>query len=211
MNENKKEFYSSTVSGTELRCMFAFPKIFYTRNPKDVDDQVYYDIGFLAEIGWSFNNSASAKHSLNSIDPIEINSGVSILEGQAVFKIFHRDSLEVLKAEILKGINSGGDKIELPFVDDNPFITLEEEAVWENVTSDPDKVNWSQMPLFDIILLSNTQDELFNKVVRKKTIRGVKFTSNGFSESIESLEANSIASFIAVGGVTDWEVEKIDA
>lgn len=205
MKKKEKEFYSSTVNGVELQCKFAFPKIFYTKNPADVNEMVYYDCGFLAEISWEFNNSASAKHSLNSIQPIEINAGISIAEGQMIFKIFHRDSLEVMKAEVLKGINGGADKIELPLVEDNPFITLEDGIEWEDVTSRPEDINWSQMPLFNIILLSNTQDELLNKVVRKKVISGVKITSSGFAESIASLEMNAMASFIAIGGVSDWE------
>ena len=206
MKKNHKEFYSSTISGVELQCKFAFPKIYFTKNLADVNNKVYYDVGFLAEIGWEMNNSATPKYALNSITPIDINPGMSIAEGQVIFKIFHHDSLEKLKAEVLKGINGGADKIELPEVVDNPFITLEEGIEVEDVTSDPDKINWSQMPLFDIVLLSNTQGELLNKQVRKKVISGVKFTSQGFAESIASLEANSMASFIAIGGVSDWEL-----
>lgn len=206
MKKNHKEFYSSTISGVELQCKFAFPKIYFTKNLADVNNKVYYNVGFLAEIGWEINNSATPKYALNSITPIDINAGISIVEGQVIFKIFHHDSLERLKAEVLKGINQGKDKIELPEIVDNPFITVEDGIEWEDVTSDPDKINWSQMPLFDIVLLSNTQGELLNKQVRKKVISGVKFTSQGFSESIASLEANSMASFIAIGGVTDWEL-----
>ena len=206
MKKNHKEFYSSTISGVELQCKFAFPKIYFTKNLADVNNKVYYDVGFLAEIGWEMNNSATPKYALNSITPIDINPGMSIAEGQVIFKIFHHDSLEKLKAEVLKGINGGADKIELPEVVDNPFITLEDGIEVEDVTSDPDKINWSQMPLFDIVLLSNTQGELLNKQVRKKVISGVKFTSQGFAESIASLEANSMASFIAIGGVSDWEL-----
>ncbi len=206
MDKKKERFHSSTINGVELKCKFAFPKIFYTKNPADINKKIYYDCGFLAEISWEFNNSASAKHSLNSIQPIEINAGISIAEGQMIFKIFHRDSLEVMKAEVLKGINNGTDKIEMPLIEDNPFITLEDGVEWEEVTSRPEDINWSQMPLFDIILLSNTQDDLMNKVVRRKIISGVKITSSGFAESIASLEMNAMASFIAVGGVSDWEV-----
>ena len=206
MKKNHKEFYSSTISGVELQCKFAFPKIYFTKNLADVNNKVYYDVGFLAEIGWEMNNSATPKYALNSITPIDINPGMSIAEGQVIFKIFHHDSLEKLKAEVLKGINGGADKIELPEVVDNPFITLEEGIEVEDVTSDPDKINWSQMPLFDIVLLSNTQGELLYKQVRRKVISGVKFTSQGFSESIASLEANSMASFIAIGGISDWEL-----
>lgn len=206
MKKNHKEFYSSTISGVELQCKFAFPKIYFTKNLNDVNEKVYYHVGFLAEIGWEINNSASAKYALNSITPIDITAGMSLVEGQLIFKIFHHDSLEKLKEEVLKGINGGQDKIVLPEVVDNPFITLEDGIEWLDTTSDSDKINWSQMPLFDIVLLSNTQDELLNKKVRKKVIGGVKFTSQGFSESIESLEFNSMASFIAIGGVSDWEL-----
>lgn len=206
MKKNHKEFYSSTVSGVELQCKFAFPKVYFTKNINDANSKIYYDIGFLAEIGWEINNSATPKYALNSITPIDINAGMSFAEGQVIFKIFHHDSLEKLKAEVLKGINSGSDKIELPEITDNPFITLEDGIKMEDVTSDPDKINWSQMPLFDIVLLSNTQGELLNKEVRRKVISGVKFTSQGFSESIASLEANSMASFIAIGGISDWEL-----
>lgn len=206
MKKNHKEFYSSTISGVELQCKFAFPKIYFTKNLADVNNKVYYDVGFLAEIGWEMNNSATPKYALNSITPIDINPGMSIAEGQVIFKIFHHDSLEKLKEEVLKGINGGKNKIELPEIVDNPFITLEDGIKVEDVTSDPDKINWSQMPLFDIVLLSNTQGELLNKQVRRKVISGVKFTSQGFAESIASLEANSMASFIAIGGISDWEL-----
>lgn len=204
--EKTKEFYSSTVGGTELQCKFAVPKVYFTKDIADINKRVYYDVGFLAEIGWSVDNSANAKYALNSITPIEITPGMSIAQGQIIFKIFHHDSLEQLKAEILKGINEGQDKIELPEISDNPFITLEEEIEWAKVTSDPDKISWAQMPMIDIILLSNTQDELLNGAVRKKEIKGVKITSQGFSESITSLEMNAMASFIAIGGISDWEL-----
>lgn len=206
MKKNHKEFHSSTISGIELQCKFAFPKIYFTKNLADVNNKVYYDIGFLAEIKWEMNNSATPKYALNSITPIDINAGMSFAEGQIIFKIFHHDSLEKLKEEVLKGINGGVDKIELPDVVDNPFITLEDDIKWEDVTSDSDKINWSQMPLFDIVLLSNTQGELLKKQVRRKIISGVKFTSQGFAEAITSLEANSMVSFIAIGGISDWEL-----
>lgn len=206
ITNKEKEFYKSTVSGVELQCKFAVPKIYYTKDQADLDKKVYYHIGFLAEIGWNVNNSADAKYSLNAINPLEITPGMSVVQGQMIFKIFHHDSLEQLKAEILKGINEGQDKIELPEIVDNPFITLEDEMTLNKVTSDPEKINWSQMPLFDIILLSNTQGELLNRQVRKKEIKGVKITSQGFAESIASLEANAMASFIAIGGVSDWEL-----
>ena len=211
MKKSQREFYSSTISGVELKCVFGFPKAYFTKNFKDLNTKVYYDVGFLAEIGWEINNSATPKYALNSITPIDINAGMSIAEGQIIFKIFHHDSLEKLKEEVLKGINGGVDKIEFPEVVDNPFVTLEDEVTIEDVTSDPDKINWSQMPLFDIVLFSNTQGELLDKKVRRKTISGVKSTSQGFSESITSLEANSMASFMAIGGISDWEeVETTD-
>ena len=130
---------------------------------------------------------------------------MSVAQGDIAFKIFHHDSLEKLKQEILAGINGGADKIEFPDIHDNPFITLENKMEVFQPTSDPDSINWSQMPLFDIIIFSNTRDELNNRIVRRKTIEGVTFNSEGFSESINSLEMNGMSSFIAIGNISDWE------
>lgn len=200
-----KEYYNGTISGAELQCKFAFPKIYFTKNFNDLNKKVYYDIGFLAEIGWSIDNSASPQYALNSIQPIRILPGMSVAQGDIAFKIFHHDSLEKLKQEILAGINGGADKIEFPDIHDNPFITLENKMEVFQPTSDPDSINWSQMPLFDIIIFSNTRDELNNRIVRRKTIEGVTFNSEGFSESINSLEMNGMSSFIAIGNISDWE------
>lgn len=208
--KNYQEFYNGTISGVELQCKFVFPKIYFTKNFADLNKKVYYDIGFLAEIGWSIDNSASPQYALNSIQPIRILPGMSVAQGDIAFKIFHHDSLEKLKQEILAGINGGADKIEFPNIQDNPFITLEENMEIFEPTSDPDLINWSQMPLFDIVLFSNTKDELNQRIVRRKTIEGVTITSEGFSESINSLEMNGMASFIAIGNITDWEAVNED-
>ncbi|MGL5717046.1 MAG: hypothetical protein ACRCX2_28780 [Paraclostridium sp.] len=202
-----KEFYSSTLNGVELKCKFAFPKIYFTKDFADYEESVYYDIGILVDIGWQKSNSATPQYSLNMIKPMDITAGMSMAQGELTFKTFHHDSLSLLKAEVLKGINGGKDRIEFPLIEDNPFVTLEDataDLVFDT-HSDPDKINWSQMPLFDIVLISQASAEFTEKKLKIKKIRGVKITSMGFAESIESLEMNSMASFMAIGEITDWE------
>jgi hypothetical protein len=208
----QKEFYSSTLNGVELKIKFAFPKIYFTKSFDDIDKNVYYDIGVLADIGWSKSNSATPQYSLNMIKAMDITAGMSIAQGEMTFKTFHHDSLSVLKAEILKGINNGADKIEFPLIEDNPFVTLEdyEEDLIFDTHSDPEKINWSQMPLFDVILISQATSDFSDQKVKIKKIQGVKITSMGFAESIESLEMNSMASFMAIGEITDWEDMSVD-
>lgn len=204
-----KEFYSTTLNGIELKCKFAFPKVYFTKNPEDRDLKIYYDIGFLAEIGWQESNSATPQFSLNMINAKDITAGMSIIQGEIAFKSFHHDSLSLLKKEIMKGINGGKDKISFPIIEDNPFLTLEdsEDSLVFETHEDPERINWSQMPLFDIILTSQASSgENNDKEIRIKTIRGVKINSMGFAESIESLELNTFSSFMAIGGQTDWEV-----
>ena len=204
-----KEFYSTTLNGIELKCKFAFPKIYFTKDPADTNLKIYYEIGFLAEIGWQESNSATPQFSLNMISAKDITAGMSFIEGEIAFKTFHHDSFAILKEEIMKGINGGKDKIEFPVIEDNPFITLEDadDDLIFDVHADPERINWSQMPLFDILLTSQASSgDGKGKEVRIKTIRGIKINSIGFSESIESLELNTFASFMAIGGQTDWEV-----
>ncbi|MGL4997675.1 MAG: hypothetical protein ACRC5T_01610, partial [Cetobacterium sp.] len=117
---SKKEFVSSTLNGVELKCKFAFPKVYFTKDPAHKNERVFYDIGFLANIGWQESNSATPQFSLNTIHAMDITAGLSIIQGEFAFKTFHYDSLSQLKAEIFKGINSGKDKIEFPIIEDNP-------------------------------------------------------------------------------------------
>lgn len=204
-----KEFYSSTLNGVELKVKFAFPKVYFTKNPEDLYKRVYYDIGVLADIGWETTTSASPQYVLNMIKAMDITSGFSTSNGNMTFKTFHHDSIGVLKREILKGINDGKDKIEFPLIEDSPFVTLEGEALTEikefDTHSDADKINWAQMPLFDIILISQASKDYNDKEIKVKELRGVKITSNGFAESIESLEMNTFSSFLAIGQITDWK------
>ncbi|MGL6129995.1 MAG: hypothetical protein ACRCZ9_00080, partial [Fusobacteriaceae bacterium] len=71
--------------------------------------------------------------------------------------------------------------------------------------SDASKLNWAQMPLFDIILISQASKDYKTKEVRVKQIKSVKITSSGFAESIESLEINTFSSFMSIGEITDWK------
>ena len=215
MSDKNKEFYSSTLNGVELKVKFAFPKIFFTKKHEDLYKKVFYDIGVLADIGWQISTSATPQYSLNMVKAMDITSGLSMAEGNMTFKTFHHESLGVLKEEILKGINGGADKIEFPLIVDNPFVTLEGDTSVEindfETHSDADKINWAQMPLFDIILISQASKDYKTKDIRVKQIKSVKITSSGFAESIESLEINTFSSFMAIGEITDWKgVETIE-
>lgn len=208
MSTTNKEFYSSTINGVELKVKFAFPKIYFTKDYEDLHKKVFYDIGVLAEIGWQTSTSATPQYSLNMIKAMDITSGLSMAQGNMTFKTFHHESIGELKREILKGINEGRDKIEFPIIEDNPFVTLEngtEEIPLFESHSDADKLNWAQMPLFDIILISQSSKDYNTKEIKIKQIKSVKITSSGFAESIESLEMNTFSSFMAIGEITDWE------
>lgn len=202
-----KEFYSSVINGVELKCKFAFPKNYFTKNFADAKERIFYDIGFLYEIGWEDVNTSTPVFTLNTLTAMDIASGISMVRGNAVFKIFHKESLAELKREIAKGINNGRDKIEFPLIEDNPFTTVEdtEDSVVFDTQDNAEKIKWGQMPLFDIILISQAADKNGVKKLKKMEIRGVRFNSIGFAEGIESLEMNSMASFMAVGKLTDWE------
>lgn len=201
------KFTASALNGVELKCKFAFPKNYFTRNFSDVNLRVFYDIGFLAEIAWENVNNVTPRTTLSTKNPFDITSGISLVKGQMVFKIFHKDSLEALKSEIAKGINEGRDKIVFPLIEDNPFESLEDYNSSLIMTShqNADEVSWGDMPLFDIILLAQVKDENYKSKILKKEIKGVRLESEGFAESIESLEINSIATFMAIGELTDWE------
>lgn len=206
MTNKRDEFYSSTISGVNLKCKFAFPKIYFTKKQEDLHKRIYFDIGFLTDIGWKQSNSSSAKFNLTSIGPIDIYSGAIITEGSMVFKIFHYNSFEHLKDEILKGINNGRDTIDFPEIYDSPFLSLDEE--WEDweFHNDGSKINWSQMPLFDVVLIAEAKDQYNRSEIRKKVIHGVKITSQNFGLSIDSTEISSVATFMAIGVVSDWEL-----
>lgn len=202
-----ENFISSTITGVELKCKIAIPKNYFTKDFKDVNKKVYYDIGILDSIGWDNVSSTTPKYTLSTTNPYDIASGISMAKGQMFFKTFYRDSLEALKSEIAKGINNGANKILFPVIEDNPFESLEnfdEEIVLES-HDDANKVTWGSMPLFDIILISKSKDENNVTTLHKKEIQGVRIESQGFAESIESLEMNSIVSFMAIGEITEWE------
>ena len=205
MSKNNNEFYSATISGAEFECKFAFPKIYFTKNPADKYTKIYYDIGFLEDIGWSTSNSATPKFNLTAIDAIDIYAGMEITEGQMTFKVFHHDSFEKLKEVILEGINHGKDKMKFPEIYDSPFLSLDLEwEKWE-FHNDHTKINWGQMPLFDIILIVKNKNENNEIEVRKKVLEGVALSGQGSSVAINSTEISAFASFMSIGKITDWE------
>lgn len=208
MKREEQQFYSNTISGVELKVKFAFPKCYFTKEAADMDKSVLYDVGIMTDIMWNISNSASAKHTMSSTKAIDINAGMEIAQGEFVFKTFHKESLSVLKEEILKGIDKGRKKFKFATTSDNPFVTLEDinESINFEQHTDAEKVNWAQMPLFDIILISSATDESNKKEIRIKTLYGVKLTSTGFAESIASVEMNTMASFMSIGGISDWEL-----
>lgn len=207
MEKNRTRIVASSINGVELKCKFAFAKNYFTKNFADVDERVFYDIGFLAEIAWENVTNLTPRYTLSTKNPFDITSGISMVRGQMVFKLFHKDSLEALKSEVAKGINEGRDKIVFPVIEDNPFETLEEYNASLVMPShqNAEEMEWGDMPLFDIILFSQTRDENFKTKIMKKEIKGVRFESIGFAEGIESLEMNSITTFMAIGEITDWE------
>lgn len=201
------KFVPSTITGVEMKCKIAFAKNYFTRNFADVDKRVFFDVGFIAEISWENITNVTPKFTLNTTNPFDITSGVSMVRGQAVFKVFHRDSLEALKREVGKGINNGEDKIMFPVINDNPFETLEdyEDSLLMQSHTNAEIMEWGEMPLFDIILFTQAKDENYKSKVLKKEIKGCRFDRIGFAEGIDSLEVNTIAQFIAIGEITDWE------
>ena len=207
VNSSNLQFFNNTINGVELQVKFAFRKCYYTKNTSDANKYIYYDIGTLADIEWKDINSATPKFSLNTLQPYDITSGVSIIQGQMIFKTFHHDSLEIIKKIVLDGINDGANKIEFPIIESNPFVTLgdiNDNLVFET-HSNADLIEWDSMPLFDVLLISSAADSNGQKETRIKTIKDIKFSSLGSAESIQSLEMNTMASFIAIGGLTDWE------
>lgn len=203
-------FYSSTLNGVELKVRFAFRKSYYTKNASDADQYIFYEIGTLSDIGWNEVNSATPKYSLNTNQPYEIGAGISMVQGQMIFKTFHHDSLEGIKKMVLDGINGGADKIEFPIIESNPFISLadiSDDLVFDT-HSNNDLIEWDSVPLFHVLLISSSADVNGQKQTRIKTIKDVKFTSIGSAESVQSLEMNTMASFMAIGRVTDWEEYK---
>ena len=206
MQKATKEFYSSTISGSELECKFAFPKIYFTKNPKDKYVKVYYDIGFLEDIAWETSNSATPKYNLTSVHPLDIYAGMEIAEGQMSFKVFHHNSFEKLKEIIIEqGINGGKDKMLFPELYESPFVVLDQEwQEWE-FHNESKKTSWGQMPLFDIVLISKNRNEKNELEVRKKTLEGCGISALGSSVSISSTEMNAVASFVVIGKITDWE------
>ena len=199
-------FYSNTISGVELQVKFAFPKIFFTKDIADKNKKVYYDVGTVVMLNWGIVSAARAKTVLSSVKAIDLPSGTTVTQGSMVFKVFHKDSLSVLKSEIIKGINGGQDTIETVVLDDSPFILLDRGDSVEFETKALDEsIDWVQLPFFDVILASTASDEQGVKTVRTMDIKSMKIFSEGFAESLESLETNSLVSFIAIEGVGDWK------
>lgn len=62
------------------------------------------------------------------------------------------------------------------------------------------------MPLFDVVLIAEAKDQYNRSEIRKKVIHGVKITSQNFGLSIDSTEISSVATFMAIGVVSDWEL-----
>ena len=79
------KFTASALNGVELKCKFAFPKNYFTRNFSDVNLRVFYDIGFLAEIAWENVNNVTPRTTLSTKNPFDITSGISLVKGQMVF------------------------------------------------------------------------------------------------------------------------------
>jgi hypothetical protein len=174
---------------------------------KTVGDAVYFEMGTVTEIKYSTQRTVIPGYLLKNMNPTSLSKGNRMTQGNIVFRTLNVDSLKLILANLIKEV--GNSKLSASDIASSPLLDFTDadagNATGGNSFNVGDVVNYDQLPFFDIIVISMTDEQ--NSTGGKVTgiIEGVKITSQGMSESVDSTEMNNIVSFVSLGGFKGFD------
>lgn len=214
---DKKKFVT-TITGADMKIFFGFREIFLQKSsstsPKELANKfVWVDVGTAIQVRYSMQRPAQQKYTIDNLDAIGIAKGIRISSGDIIFKNFNQDSVYYIQNKIKEVLSNR--------LNQSTPVTSEQEGyadiyqgnkVNDNLSEsdlteffDNEINNWDQIPYFDIMILSKSDEFDANGILSMTRINDVKVTDLGSSESIDSTEINDIVKFVAVGGIESWK------
>lgn len=202
---SSQEFYDKTIDGIEMKVAFKFEKEHF--GASGIEQDVIFEIGTANLIRWNEHVGKDTAYNLHNTNPSGYSEGVGIVSGDIMFRVLLEDTLAMIGRKLLdKEVNTiKTGKLEKyrqsPFlaIKDLEVIQTESKKEKDKTVSefDLEKLKWSDIPFFDIIISASTSQS--DEGLSQMEIRGVKINQYGSSEGVDSTEMNEMVKFIAFG------------
>ena len=200
---SQQDFYDKTIDGIEMKVAFRFKKEHF--GASGIEQDVIFEIGTSNLIRWREQVGKDTSYNLHNTNPSGYSEGVGIVSGDIVFRVLLEDALAMIGRKLLdKEVNTiKTGKLEKyrqsPFLAIKDLEVIQSSKEKEKTTSEFDlqKLKWSDIPFFDIIISASTSQT--GEGLSQMEIQGVKINQYGTSEGIDSTEMNEMVKFIAFG------------
>ena len=200
---SQQDFYDKTIDGIEMKVAFRFKKEHF--GASGIEQDVIFEIGTSNLIRWQEQVGKDTSYNLHNTNPSGYSEGVGIVSGDIVFRVLLEDALAMIGRKLLdKEVNTiKTGKLEKyrqsPFLAIKDLEVIQSSKEKEKTTSEFDlqKLKWSDIPFFDIIISASTSQT--DEGLSQMEIQGVKINQYGTSEGIDSTEMNEMVKFIAFG------------
>ena len=200
---SQQDFYDKTIDGIEMKVAFRFKKEHF--GASGIEQDVIFEIGTSNLIRWREQVGKDTSYNLHNTNPSGYSEGVGIVSGDIVFRVLLEDALAMIGRKLLdKEVNTiKTGKLEKyrqsPFLAIKDLEVIQSSKEKEKTTSEFDlqKLKWSDIPFFDIIISASTSQT--DEGLSQMEIQGVKINQYGTSEGIDSTEMNEMVKFIAFG------------
>ena len=202
---SQQDFYDKTIDGIEMKVAFRFKKEHF--GASGIEQDVIFEIGTANLIRWNEHVGKDTAYNLHNTNPSGYSEGVGIVSGDIMFRVLLEDTLAMIGRKLLdKEVNTiKTGKLEKyrqsPFlaIKDLEVIQTESKKEKDKTVSefDLEKLKWSDIPFFDIIISASTSQS--DESLSQMEIRGVKINQYGSSEGVDSTEMNEMVKFIAFG------------
>lgn len=200
---SQQDFYDKTIDGIEMKVAFRFKKEHF--GASGIEQDVIFEIGTSNLIRWQEQVGKDTAYNLHNTNPSGYSEGVGIVSGDIVFRVLLEDALAMIGRKLLdKEVNTiKTGKLEKyrqsPFLAIKDLEVIQSSKEKEKTTSEFDlqKLKWSDIPFFDIIISASTSQS--DEGLSQMEIQGVKINQYGTSEGVDSTEMNEMVKFIAFG------------
>ncbi|MGL5709822.1 MAG: hypothetical protein ACRCW9_03150 [Cetobacterium sp.] len=215
---SNSNYRGTTITGADMKIYFGFREIFLNNNGTGSKKEranrfVWIDVGTAIQIRYAMQRMGSQQYSMDSMNAKGIAKGIRMSQGDMIFKNFNQDSikyiLEKIKENLVDRLN-----IATPVSEEKEgYANIYEGKKTDEVLSENDitgfwsnEINhWDQVPLFDIMIISKSEEFDSSNRLSYTKLKDVKVTDIGSAESIDSTEINDIVKFICVGGIESWK------
>ena len=209
---SQQDFYDKTIDGIEMKVAFRFKKEHF--GASGIEQDVIFEIGTSNLIRWQEQVGKDTSYNLHNTNPSGYSEGVGIVSGDIVFRVLLEDALAMIGRKLLdKEVNTiKTGKLEKyrqsPFLAIKDLEVIQSSKEKEKTTSEFDlqKLKWSDIPFFDIIISASTSQT--DEGLSQMEIQGVKINQYGTSEGIDSTEMNEMVKFIAFGDLIPFRIIK---